>query len=223
MGSRLLLSQQDILEYQKPPRRTRYFSIFLEIHLSHARLPSTLDRPDFLGKGSLCQFCHASVWNLLAPSQNPCGHPTLLVLTPCLIERYCPNGNVGEDIERYTAYAQSFTGWFGPQIKEKIDFSPRWLHYIDAHFWAATSIPSMLHSQYLPYVGAYLGEIIIRHLGGRWVPRENIEEAQIVVGDRVWLPFLRAKHALQSKDAALDYSLIKFYRMVERYVRGEQA
>ena len=134
-----------------------------------------------------------------------------------------PNGNVGEDIERYTAYAQSFTGWFGPQIKEKIDFSPGWLHYIDAHFWAATPIPSMPHNLYLPYVGAYLGEIIIRHLGGRWVPRENIDEAQIVVGDRVWLPFLRANHALQSKEAVLDYSLTKFYRTVERYVKGEKA
>ncbi len=87
-----------------------------------------------------------------------------------------PDGNVGEDIERYTAYAQSFTGWFGTQIKKKIDFSPGWLHHVDAHFWATTSTPSMPHSQYLPYVGAYLGEIILRHLGGRWVPRENIEE-----------------------------------------------
>lgn len=53
--------------------------------------------------------------------------------------------------------------------------------------------------------------MVARNLGGRWVPRRNIDEAQVVVGDRPWLPFLRARRHMQSKQSALDYSLTKFY------------
>ncbi len=131
----------------------------------------------------------------------------------------------GESIEYYTeVYAKGFVRWFHISAKVEIKISHEALLRVDSYFWARGSLtPSTRNSEHIPFVGAYLGEIIIRHLGGQWVPRKNIEEAQVVVGDRVWLPFLRAKHCLQSKDAALDYSLTKFYRTVERHVKGKQA
>ncbi len=140
-------------------------------------------------------------------------------LLPCDVE------DEGESIAYYANYAKGFWRWFhtaAPRVK--IEYSPETLPHVDCYFWAKGSpIPSTRHSEHIPFVGAFLGVVLVCNLRGRWEPRKNIEEAQVIVGDRVWLPFLRAKHALQSKEAALDYSLTKFYRTVERYVRGEQA
>jgi hypothetical protein len=65
-------------------------------------------------------------------------------------------------------------------------------------------------------LGAYLGVMLVRELGGRWVPRRNLEETAVVVGDRAWLPFLRARHALEGKDAPLDYSMTQLFREARR-------
>ena len=59
----------------------------------------------------------------------------------------------------------------------------------------------------VPAVGAYLGEVLVRHLGGQWIPRKKLEEAQVRVGKRVWLPFLRAHRYMRSRQSLLDYSL----------------
>jgi hypothetical protein len=65
-------------------------------------------------------------------------------------------------------------------------------------------------------LGAYLGVMLVRELGGRWVPRLNLEESAVVVGDRAWLPFLRARHALEGKDAPLDSSMTQLFREARR-------
>lgn len=65
-------------------------------------------------------------------------------------------------------------------------------------------------------LGAYLGVMLVRELGGRWVPRRNLEETAVVVGDRAWLPFLRARHALEGKDAPLDSSMTQLFREARR-------
>ena len=71
-----------------------------------------------------------------------------------------------------------------------------------------------------PAAGAYLGRVLVQRLGGRWVPRQNLEETQVVIGDRAWLPFVRARRYLQSRQSLLDYSLTKLYREAERHQRG---
>jgi hypothetical protein len=121
-------------------------------------------------------------------------------------------------------YAKDLVRWYRETVRHgnEIQIRPESLPPLDYCLWAYL-IPSKDNSDLIPYVGAFLGRVLVDYLEGEWVPRKNIEEAQVVVGDRVWLPFLRANHCLQSKDAALDYSLTKFYRTVERYVRGEQA
>jgi hypothetical protein len=53
----------------------------------------------------------------------------------------------------------------------------------------------------IPSVGAYLGEVLVARLGGRWVPRRNLEETQVVVGDRAWLPFVRARRYLRTRQS----------------------
>jgi len=52
------------------------------------------------------------------------------------------------------------------------------------------------------------------------VPRRALEEAQVIVGDRAWLPFLRVKHYLQSRQAVIDYSLTRFMREAARFRDG---
>jgi hypothetical protein len=69
----------------------------------------------------------------------------------------------------------------------------------------------------VPAIGAYLGEVLVRRLGGQWIPRRKLEEAQVLVGRRVWLPFVRAHHYMRSCQSLLDYSLTQLYRVAERH------
>jgi hypothetical protein len=70
-------------------------------------------------------------------------------------------------------------------------------------------------------LGGWLGRLLVYFLGGRWVPRKNVEEAAVIVGDRAWLPFLRARHALQGPDAPLDYSCSQFFRVAQQLARPQ--
>ena len=65
-------------------------------------------------------------------------------------------------------------------------------------------------------LGGWLGRFLVYFLGGRWVPRKNVEEAAVIVGDRAWLPFLRARHALQGPEAPLDSSCSQFFRVAQQ-------
>ena len=63
-------------------------------------------------------------------------------------------------------------------------------------------------------------DAVLATFGGRWVPRRNLDEAYVALGDRAFLPFLRARHYLQSEQSVLDYSMSQFFREAERHVRG---
>jgi hypothetical protein len=58
--------------------------------------------------------------------------------------------------------------------------------------------------------------VMVRTLGGYWVPRRNPDEALVVVHGRAWQPFLRVRRHLQNEQAALDFSLTQFYRAAQR-------
>ncbi|MDC0714205.1 hypothetical protein POL68_37425 [Stigmatella sp. ncwal1] len=60
-------------------------------------------------------------------------------------------------------------------------------------------------------------DVLVRRLGGTWVLRAKMEESQVRVGKRVWLPFLRARRYMQSRHSLLDYSLTQFFKEAERY------
>ncbi|EAU62957.1 hypothetical protein STIAU_4488 [Stigmatella aurantiaca DW4/3-1] len=91
---------------------------------------------------------------------------------------------------------------------------------IDSYFWTEnfpeTFARQNIEGHAVPAVGAYLGEVLVRRLGGQWIPRQKLEEAQVRVGHRVWLPFVRAHRYMRSRQALLDYSLTQFYREAER-------
>ena len=55
--------------------------------------------------------------------------------------------------------------------------------------------------------------MLVKHLGGKWIPHKNIEETQVRIGEKAWLPFLRARRYMQNNHAILDYSLTQFYRV----------
>ncbi|MBN1203374.1 MAG: hypothetical protein JXB05_00430 [Myxococcaceae bacterium] len=65
-------------------------------------------------------------------------------------------------------------------------------------------------------LGGWLGRYLVYFLGGRWVPRRKVEESAVLVGERAWLPFLRARHSLQGPEAPLDYSCSQFFRVAQR-------
>ncbi|RKH45179.1 hypothetical protein [Corallococcus sicarius] len=99
--------------------------------------------------------------------------------------------------------------------------TPESLTDLDFHFWK-THFPErytreVLDGHTIPALGAYLGDVLVRRLGGTWVLRQKLEESQVRVGQRVWLPFLRARRYMQSRHALLNYSLTQFFREVARH------
>jgi len=102
------------------------------------------------------------------------------------------------------------------------------LPQIDKEMWVMVSKRAFSDesrkSLFLPALGAYLGNVLAANLGGRWVPRKNMEESYIVLGSRAWLPFLRARRCIGGTEQdVMDYSLTKFYRAAEQHLRDVQA
>jgi hypothetical protein len=56
---------------------------------------------------------------------------------------------------------------------------------------------------FVPSLGALLARMMVTELGGRWQPRRNLEQTQVILGDRAWLPFLRVNHFVQSRSSAM--------------------
>jgi len=124
-------------------------------------------------------------------------------------------------INRYREMADVLPVLLHPDVEDFFKASPDALSHIDFRLWWE-KFPEFYEREKIDgrlffSVGAYLGELLLRHLGGRWVPRQNIVESQVVIGDRAWLPFLRARHYLASTQSLLDHSLIKYFRVAERH------
>ena len=97
------------------------------------------------------------------------------------------------------------------------------LPVVDAYLWHrrfAEYPREKLEQHLIPAVGAYLGKALVYGLGGRWVPRKKLEEAQIVVGERAWLPFLRARRLLETVDSIFTHSMTQLYAVAERTAKG---
>lgn len=125
------------------------------------------------------------------------------------------------EVARYSElYAEQLAALLHKEVPGVMEGGPESLPGIDYHFWhfdyPGTFRREDIENDLVPAIGAYLGEVLVNHLGGRWVPRRNVDESQVVLGDRAWLPFLRARRYMQSKQSALDYSLTQFYRVAVR-------
>jgi hypothetical protein len=92
---------------------------------------------------------------------------------------------------------------------------------VDRERWAEFKehMPPDKRDRLVPMLGGYMGELLVKHLGGRWVPRNSLLEAAVVVGPRAWLPFLRAHHLIQAPSTFLDFTLSQFFHQAVRLAR----
>ncbi|WP_164020303.1 hypothetical protein [Pyxidicoccus trucidator] len=121
----------------------------------------------------------------------------------------------------YGDLSESLVAALHTKVPSIIEVTPESLTDLDFYLWRE-NFPErykrdLIDEHTAPALGAYLGDMLVRRLGGTWVPRQRLEESQVRVGTRVWLPFLRARRYMQSRQSLLDYSLTQFFKEAERY------
>ena len=130
-----------------------------------------------------------------------------------------------ESLERayahYSSLAELLVALLHTQVPSIFEATPESLTDADFYFWheefPTSRLRENIDERAVPAIGAYLGQVLVRNLGGRWIPRQKLEETQVLVGQRVWFPFVRARHYMRSRQALLDYSLTRLYRVAERH------
>jgi hypothetical protein len=124
-------------------------------------------------------------------------------------------------LESYGDLSEGLMAALHTQVPSIMEETPVSLTDLDFYFWRE-NFPEryerhLIDEHTAPALGAFLGSMFVRRLGGTWVPRKKLEESQVRVGKRVWLPFLRARRYMQSHQALLDYSLTQFFQEAERH------
>ncbi|HYO55895.1 hypothetical protein [Archangium sp.] len=123
--------------------------------------------------------------------------------------------------EQYSYLAELLVALLHTQVPSVFEATPESLTDADFYFWCeefpTSRLREAIEERAVPAIGAYLGQVLVRHLGGQWIPRNKLMEAQVLVGQRVWLPFVRAQRYMHSRQALLDYSLTRLYRVAERH------
>jgi hypothetical protein len=123
--------------------------------------------------------------------------------------------------EQYSTLAEHLVALLHSEVPSVFEATPGSLTDADFYFWReefpTSRLREALDEHAVPAIGAYLGEVLVRNLGGRWIGRQRLEEAQVLVGNRVWLPFVRARNYMRSRQSLLDYSLTQLYRVAERH------
>ena len=130
-----------------------------------------------------------------------------------------------EDPERvlshYSLLAEHLVVMLHSDVPSVMKQTPESLTDADFYFWredfTQTRLRHVLDEHVVPAVGAYLGQVLVRELGGTWLPRKKLEEVQVLVGQRVWWPMLRAQRYLRSRQSLLDFSLTQLFRAAERH------
>ncbi|MFY0577834.1 hypothetical protein ACN28S_29100 [Cystobacter fuscus] len=124
-------------------------------------------------------------------------------------------------LEHYSSLAELLVALLHTEVPSVFEATPESLTDVDFYFWReefpTSRLREVIEERAVPAIGAYLGQVLVRHLGGQWIPRGNLMEAQVLVGNRVWLPFARAHHSMHSRQALLDCSLTQLYRVAERH------
>ncbi|QRK13041.1 hypothetical protein JQX13_25255 [Archangium violaceum] len=121
----------------------------------------------------------------------------------------------------YATLSERLVALLHSKVPSVFKETPESLTDVDVHFWLE-DFPEVFERKNIdehavPAVGAYLGEVLVRNLGGQWIPRKKLGEAQVLVGQRVWLPMVRAHRYMRSRQSLLDYSLTRLYREAERH------
>ena len=124
-------------------------------------------------------------------------------------------------IQHYGDLSERLVALLHTPVPSVFDETPDSLTEIDFHFWRE-NFPEVFSRENIdehavPAIGAYLGEVLVRRLGGQWLPRKKLGEAQVRVGDRVWLPMVRAHRYMRTRQSLLDFSLSQLFREAERH------
>ncbi|WP_309243073.1 hypothetical protein, partial [Hyalangium versicolor] len=106
-------------------------------------------------------------------------------------------------LEHYSLLAEYLVALLHTQVPSVFEQTPESLTDVDFQFWVER-FPEVferneIEQRAVPTVGAYLGQVLVRHLGGQWIPRKKLEEVQVRVGKRIWLPFMRAHRYMRSR------------------------
>jgi hypothetical protein len=124
-------------------------------------------------------------------------------------------------LKHYSLLAEHLVAMRHKEVPSLFEQTPESLTNVDFFFWIEnfpeTFERQLVDQRAVPSVGAYLGQVLVRHLGGQWIPRKKLEETQVRVGPRVWLPFVRAYKYMRSRQSLVDYSLTQLYRVAERF------
>ncbi|HEY8211173.1 MAG TPA: hypothetical protein VIG99_27000 [Myxococcaceae bacterium] len=124
-------------------------------------------------------------------------------------------------LDRIGYVAEHLVALLHKKVPDLFDETPGSLTDLDFTFWRETWPSTFdrknIDESLVPPIGAYLGEVLVRNLGGEWVPRKKLEESQVRVGNRAWLPFVRAWRYMRTNQSLLDYSLTQLYREAERH------
>jgi hypothetical protein len=133
--------------------------------------------------------------------------------------------DVNQAIDTYEgAYVGQLIALFNKKVpgltKGTLEAMSRLDYYLWHYGWGGQKSEEDREVLIIPALGAWLGMFLVHRLGGRWVPRRKLDETAVVVGDRAWLPFLRARHALQGREAPLDFSCTQLFRVAQRLARA---
>ncbi len=201
-----------------------YDTVLRSLHERNATLVPV--EPRFHPDVAPLLVCYA---NTAAPSKRPRRIAELNAYQPPEPEEWLPASaalpsdvpDMKAALEHYSLLAEYLVAMRHTDIPSVYEQTPESLTDVDFFFWVE-NFPERFERQLVdqravPSVGAYLGQVLVRHLGGQWIPRKKLEEAQVRVGQRVWLPFVRAHRYLRSRQSLLDYSLTQLYRVAERH------
>jgi hypothetical protein len=129
-------------------------------------------------------------------------------------------------LQQYSLHAEHLVVILHTEVPSIFKRTPESLTDADFYFWKEdypkTRLREVLDEYVVPAVGSYLGQVLVDDLGGRWIPRKNLMETGVLVGSRVWLPFVRAQRYMSSCQSLLDYSLTQLYREAERHRAPER-
>jgi hypothetical protein len=129
--------------------------------------------------------------------------------------------NLERSYQHYSYLAELLVALLHSQVPSVFDATPESLTDVDSYFWReefpTSRLPEAIEAHAVPAIGAYLGQVLVRNLGGRWLPRNNLMESQVLVGHRVWFPFLRAHHYMRSQQSLLDFSLTHLYLVAAQH------
>ncbi|WP_257461748.1 hypothetical protein [Archangium lipolyticum] len=133
-----------------------------------------------------------------------------------------PNVEDPERVRQYYGHlSERLVALLHSKVPSVFKETPESLTDVDFHFWRE-DFPRIFERERIdehavPAVAAYLGEVLVRNLGGQWIPRKKLGEMQVRVGPRVWFPYVRAHRYMRSRQSLLDRSLTQLYRVAERY------